>query len=242
MERTKSDADATLIMYCLPNCISEYIAFHTEASSVRSLLLQNTNVVALYDAVNDKILGGSVDSIIQALEGDVLANTALAAAALEAMADLDRQVAQHMQHKLSEPAQNTVIVVGSGGREHALAVALAKSPLVDRVVCCPGNGGTQQEGGKISNQGKNQDNDTVLQLVKDTSATMVVVGPEGPLVDGLVDELAVACPGVRAFGPTKAAAELEASKVRAPINHERINKCFTTSMLNFVSRPLQRIF
>ena len=108
-------------------------------------------------------------------------------------------------------------MVGSGGREHAIAVALAKSPLVDAVICCPGNGGTQQEGGKITNKGANQDNETVIRLVKETSASMVVVGPEGPLVDGLVDELALQCPAVRAFGPTKVAAQLEASKVRCNV-------------------------
>jgi phosphoribosylamine-glycine ligase len=90
--------------------------------------------------------------------------------------------------------------------------------LVGQVVCCPGNGGTALEGGKISNaEGVNgkQDNDTVIALVKKLDAQMVVVGPEAPLVDGLVDELAKACPNVQVFGPTKAAAELEASKVRS---------------------------
>ena len=219
-----TDADCDLMIYCLPNSVSEYIAFHHEASYVRSLLLHPNNkrcVVALYDTQSETILGGSVDSVHQAIvevrTGTVdsikSSITALKVAALHAMAELDQQVAQHMQHQQQQQEPNTVIVVGSGGREHALAVALAKSPLVDRVLCCPGNGGTQQEGGKISNQGVDQNNGTVLQLVKDTSATMVVVGPEGPLVDGLVDELAIACPGVRAFGPTMAAAELEASKV-----------------------------
>ena len=111
------------------------------------------------------------------------------------------------------------LLLGCGGREHALAVALAKSPLVGSVICCPGNGGTAVEGGKISNasdvNGK-QDNATVFALVKRVGAAMVVVGPEAPLVDGLVDEMAVAFPDVRVFGPTKAAAELEASKVRLP--------------------------
>jgi phosphoribosylamine-glycine ligase len=111
--------------------------------------------------------------------------------------------------------QDVVIVVGAGGREHALAVALARSPLIGQIVCCPGNGGTAVQGGKVSNavgvDGK-QDNATVIELTKRLGAKMVVVGPEQPLVDGLVDELAKQCPDVLAFGPTQAAAELEASK------------------------------
>ena len=54
----------------------------------------------------------------------------------------------------------------------------------------------------------------MIELVKRVNAKMVVVGPEQPLVDGVVDELAVECPSVKVFGPTKAGAELEASKVR----------------------------
>ena len=109
--------------------------------------------------------------------------------------------------------------MGSGGREHAIAVSLAKSPLVQQVICCPGNGGTAVEGGKISNVdasmgvtlGK-QDNDTIIHLTKHLNVHMVVVGPEQPLVDGVVDALAISCPTVKVFGPTKAGAELEASK------------------------------
>lgn len=204
-------SDLNLTLYCLPTSLCEYIGFHEEASSVRSLLLQNKQVVAIYDPHSDTILGGTPDDVMSALTGDTLTKSALAAAALQALAVLDQQMAQHLSQQ--NHAVNTVIVVGSGGREHAIAVALAKSPLVDAVICCPGNGGTQQEGGKITNQGANQDNDTVIRLVKETSASMVVVGPEGPLVDGLVDELALQCPAVRAFGPTQAAAQLEASKV-----------------------------
>jgi phosphoribosylamine--glycine ligase len=94
-----------------------------------------------------------------------------------------------------------------------LAMALAKSPLVSEVLCCPGNGGTaSEENPKIKNKGANQDNDTVIALTKEVGARMVVVGPEAPLVAGLVDQLSLECPGVLCFGPSKAAAQLEASK------------------------------
>ena len=91
----------------------------------------------------------------------------------------------------------------------------------------PGNGGMICEGGKIVNATigmvndtsdseplTKSDNETIVQLVKSTNANMVVVGPEQPLVDGVVDVLAKECSEVRVFGPSMAAAELEASKVR----------------------------
>jgi len=125
---------------------------------------------------------------------------------------------------------DTVVLLGNGGREHALAVALSKSPLVGKIICLPGNGGTQSEGGgKICNATNDMlldsgstttsaplttmDNATVIQLVQAVQANMVVVGPEQPLVDGVVDELAKHCPNVKVFGPTMAGAQLEASKV-----------------------------
>lgn len=201
----------SLLIYCVPASISEYICFQEEVSKVRSKLvaLGERNVVAFYDTHLEKIVGASVDDVLLALGGDNSARVNLASSALAALAAIDNEVANYIKKK----DENVVIVVGSGGREHAIAVALAKSPLVDKVICCPGNGGTEKEGGKIVNKGSGQDNQTVIAMVKETSASMVVVGPEAPLVDGLVDELEQSCPGVKAFGPSKAAAQLEASKV-----------------------------
>ena len=118
---------------------------------------------------------------------------------------------------------DVIVLLGSGGREHALSVSLSSSPLVSKVICLPGNGGTSTEksGGKIINATssssgevlKNCDNKTVIELVTRVHADMVVVGPEQPLVDGIVDELQLKCPNVKVFGPTMAGAELEASKV-----------------------------
>jgi hypothetical protein len=205
---------ANLLLYCLPTSVTEYLGFASEASLVRSKVLDGSTVVAIFDPKTEAFLGASdANVILAAINGDAGALSTLAAASLSALSNLDALAAAQVG---PSKRQDVVIVVGSGGREHALAVALAKSPLISQVICCPGNGGTAVEGGKVSNAtGVNdkQDNATVIELVKRVGAHMVVVGPEAPLVDGLVDELAVVYPKVRVFGPTKAAAELEASKV-----------------------------
>ena len=203
-----------LLLYCLPSSVTEYLGFSKEASVARAKLLDasSNTVVAIFDPKTGCFVGGDGSSVLDAVAGNDAVRSTLAAASLSALSHLDVLASAQLGPVKRE---DTVIVVGSGGREHALAVALAKSPLVASVICCPGNGGTAVEGGKISNaEGVNgkQDNATVLELVKRVGAAMVVVGPEAPLVDGLVDELAVAFPELRVFGPTKAAAELEASK------------------------------
>ncbi|HMR29981.1 MAG TPA: phosphoribosylamine--glycine ligase [Geminicoccaceae bacterium] len=101
-----------------------------------------------------------------------------------------------------------VLVIGSGGREHALCWALAASPLVTEVVCAPGNAGIAAEARCVPVAV--DDLDGIVALARAEQAGLVVVGPELPLVLGLVDRLAEA--GIRAFGPTAAAARLEGSK------------------------------
>ena len=200
-----------LIVYCLPSSVSEYLRFGSEANTVRSAILSSTATVAIFDTKADDFVGGSIDDIVAASNDDGKKD-ALASAAIQSLSSLDVLASSQFG---SKKQSDTVIVVGSGGREHALAVALARSPLVGKVICCPGNGGTAVEGGKVTNaEGVNgkQDNDTVIALTKRVNADMVVVGPEQPLVDGIVDAMAVVCPDVRVFGPSKAAAELEASK------------------------------
>lgn len=200
------------IIYCLPDSETEYLNFQHEAAQVRSTILSSSSspVVAIYNPRTDNIEGGDASKVLAALQkGDSSSDQQeLAAASLHALSKLDLEASSGLMRK-----NDTVIVVGSGGREHALAVALARSPLVGQVLCCPGNGGTAVEGGKIRNVGPgDQSIATVIGLVQQYSAKMVAVGPEAPLVEGLVDELAIKCPGCLAFGPTKAAAELEASK------------------------------
>ena len=101
-----------------------------------------------------------------------------------------------------------VIIVGGGGREHALAWKLSQSPDVEGVVCAPGNAGTARIGRNVPVGA--EDIAGLLALAKEESPGLVVVGPEAPLALGLVDELEAL--GIPAFGPSAEAARIEASK------------------------------
>src|ERR1700681_1460930 len=101
-----------------------------------------------------------------------------------------------------------VLLIGSGGREHALAWKMAASPLVERLVCAPGNAGIAQECEVAVIDPA--DHDAVIAFCRAQAIDFVVVGPETPLCAGIVDDLAAA--GIKAFGPGKAAAQLEGSK------------------------------
>ena len=104
-----------------------------------------------------------------------------------------------------------VLVIGKGGREHALVWKLAQSPRVDQVFCAPGNAGTALDGVNVPIA--MHDVDGLIKLVKKEAIGLTVVGPEEPLSQGIVDAFQKA--GLKIFGPTKAAAQLEASKVFA---------------------------
>jgi phosphoribosylamine--glycine ligase len=101
-----------------------------------------------------------------------------------------------------------VLVIGSGGREHALCWALAASPTVTRVLCAPGNAGIAEVAECIGLPV--DDLDGIVALARERGIDLVVVGPELPLVLGIVDRLETA--GIKAFGPSAAAARLEGSK------------------------------
>jgi phosphoribosylamine---glycine ligase len=101
-----------------------------------------------------------------------------------------------------------VLIVGSGGREHALAWAIAASPLVDRVYCAPGNAGIAEEAECVAIAAR--DTKAIIEFCRKAGVDFVVVGPEAPLVGGIVD--ALEAEGIAAFGPTAAAAALEGSK------------------------------
>lgn len=211
-DKANDKTTTSALIYALPTSLAEYAGAPSEAATVRQALLQGESslVVAVVDTAADAILGGTVESTLKAYSGDATARQALTAAAWQALAALDQQAA-HQQ--TGGTARDTVIVVGGGGREHALAVALARSPLVAKVWVTPGNGGTAAEGGKVANiPGGTQAVYDVVQYTRSYGAHMVVVGPEAPLVEGLVDALAKECPDVLCFGPSQAAAQLEASK------------------------------
>jgi len=101
-----------------------------------------------------------------------------------------------------------VLVVGGGGREHALCWAIARSPLLTRLYCAPGNAGIAAVAETVPIAA--EDVEGLLSFARGEGIELVVVGPEAPLVAGLVDRLTAA--GIKAFGPTAAAAALEGSK------------------------------
>ena len=101
-----------------------------------------------------------------------------------------------------------VLVIGSGGREHAIVEALSRSPQVDKIYCAPGNAGIANiaECVKIGVE----DTDALSAFAKDNCLDLIVVGPEASLAAGVVNRFME--DGLRIFGPTKEAARIESSK------------------------------
>ncbi len=102
-----------------------------------------------------------------------------------------------------------ILIVGNGGREHALAWKISQSPRVETVYVAPGNAGTARDAINVPIAAT--DTAELIQFAKENQIDLTVVGPEAPLVAGLVD--AMEAEGLRVFGPSKEAAELEGSKV-----------------------------
>jgi len=101
-----------------------------------------------------------------------------------------------------------ILLLGSGGREHALAWKIAASPLTTKLWCAPGNAGIAQEAECVPLEITHHA--SVIAFCEANKVDFVVVGPEAPLVAGIVDDLEAA--GFKTFGPNKAAARLEGSK------------------------------
>jgi phosphoribosylamine--glycine ligase len=101
-----------------------------------------------------------------------------------------------------------ILLIGSGGREHALAWKIAASPLLTKLWCAPGNVGIAREAECVALDVA--DHGAVIAFCKANKVDLVMVGPEAPLAAGIVDDLASA--GIKAFGPSKAASQLESSK------------------------------
>ena len=101
-----------------------------------------------------------------------------------------------------------ILLLGSGGREHALAWKITASPLVERLFCAPGNAGIARDCEVVALD--IADHAAVIAFCKAQNIDLVVVGPEAPLCAGIVDDLTAA--GIKAFGPIRSAAQLEGSK------------------------------
>jgi phosphoribosylamine--glycine ligase len=119
-----------------------------------------------------------------------------------------------------------VLLIGSGGREHALALKISESSLLDKLFIMPGNPGTGETGENIKINSSHENK--VLQFCKDKNIDLVVIGPEQPLVDGLGDYLSNG--GFKVFGPTQKAAAIEAHKSFA----KRLMKKYNIPSADFV--------
>ena len=102
-----------------------------------------------------------------------------------------------------------IAILGSGGREHALAFSISKSNKIEKIYCIPGNAGTCEIAENISLDINNFK--TVYEFLKKNNVNFVVVGPEDPLVNGIVDYLEKL--DIKVFGPNKIASQLEGSKI-----------------------------
>ena len=117
-----------------------------------------------------------------------------------------------------------ILVVGSGGREHALAWKLSQSPRAERIFCAPGNAGTEQVGENVPIAAN--DVAALVRFARDQQIDLTVIGPDDPLAAGVVDLFEGA--GLRVFGPNRAAARLESSKIFAK---EIMRKCHIPTAL-----------
>ena len=115
-----------------------------------------------------------------------------------------------------------IAIIGSGGREHALAATISKSSTINEIFCIPGNAGTSKIATNIELD--IDEFDKVHKFVNDNSIDLVVVGPEQPLVNGIVDYLEKF--DIKVFGPNKIASQLEGSKIFTKKLYEQSTNLF----------------
>src|SRR3989338_9611012 len=128
-----------------------------------------------------------------------------------------------------------ILVVGSGGREHALVWKIAQSPKVDKIYCAPGNAGTAQLAENVSI--KSDDIQSLLKFAREKKIDLTVVGPEAPLVAGIVNLFEKE--GLRVFGPLQEGAQIEGSKVFAKQIMTKYN--IPTAQSGIFTRPKEAI-
>ena len=109
--------------------------------------------------------------------------------------------------------KHNVLVIGSGGREHAILSSLLRSTMVENIFIIKGNGGTHQISNRTFNVNEIQENEheKILDFIQKNNINLTIIGPEAPLSEGIVDFLE--SHNQKVFGPTKAAAQIEASKI-----------------------------
>ena len=158
-------------------------------------------------------IGSNTDSIAQAPEVSSGAFALAAAVRVDMPGDtcLRGEYGYNNDFRVEKDRLMKILVVGKGGREHALVRKLAASPRVTQIFCAPGNAGTARDGVNVPVE--QNDLDKLLRFARKEAIDLTVVGPEEPLAMGIVDAFQQA--GFRIFGPTKEAARLESSKVFA---------------------------
>ncbi|CAN0050266.1 unnamed protein product, partial [Ectocarpus sp. 4 AP-2014] len=192
----------------------------------RAAAVQHARIAVVVDPEDLSKVAGESPSATDGLMLSSLGRRSLAAKALRATSAADSRIAESLLADDTETIPGSgggsggavVLVIGSGGREHAIALKLADSPRVSHVYVSPGNGGTGSgrhagvSNADIPSPAKSGDGPhaAVVEFAKSKGVSLVAVGPEVPLVDGVADALEAA--GVPCFGPSAAAARLEASK------------------------------
>jgi phosphoribosylamine--glycine ligase len=126
-----------------------------------------------------------------------------------------------------------VLLIGSGGREHALAWALLASPLLGKLYCAPGNAGIAEIADCVALEVA--DHGAVVRFCRDNDIALVVVGPEAPLIAGLADDLEAA--RIKVFGPSKAAARLEGSRASPRISAPSKASRLRLTRASMIARP-----